>query len=320
MMAATTGKAMRQVYGETLVELGKQYPEIVVFDADVSNSTRTILFGEAFPERFFDVGIAEMNMATMAAGISTTGLIPFVNTFACFMVLRCGDPIRSLIAYTKLNVKLAGTYAGLSDSYDGASHHSILDIAFMRALPNMTVLSPADGADTKAATEAAVLHKGPVYLRLHRNECPDIPENDSQTFTLGKGKVLRKGNDVTLIATGYMVHRALEAAKQLETSGISARVVNIHTIKPLDTELIQKCAEETGGIVVAEEHSIHGGLGSAIAEALSVSVPVPMAFVGIQDTFAESGDYEALLRKYGLTSEHIVEKAKGLLEKRRGKK
>ncbi len=318
-MAGAAGKAMRQVYGETLVELGKTYPNIVVFDADVANSTRTILFGESYPDRFFDVGIAEMNMAAMAAGISTTGMIPFVNTFACFMVLRCGDPIRSLVAYTKLNVKLAGTYAGLSDSYDGASHHSILDIAFMRALPNMVVLSPADAADMKAATEAAVQYKGPVYLRIHRNECPDIPENDTQPFTLGKGKVLRDGRDITLIATGYMVHRAMEAALKLQQQGISARVVNIHTIKPLDTNLLRDCAKETGGIVVAEEHSIHGGLGGAVAEAIGRLYPVPIEFVGVRDTFAESGDYQALLEKYGLTSQHIVKAAEEVLKKKGAK-
>lgn len=315
-MAGTTGKAMRQVYGETLVELGKTYPNIVVFDADVANSTRTVLFGEAYPDRFFDVGIAEMNMAAMAAGISTTGMIPFVNTFACFMVLRCGDPIRSLISYTKLNVKLAGTYAGLSDSYDGASHHSILDIAFMRALPNMVVISPADGEEIKAATAAAVQQKGPVYLRIHRNECPDIPEADSQPFVLGKGKVLKDGKDITLVATGYMVHRAMEAARKLEDQGVSARVVNIHTVKPLDTELLEKCAKETGGIVVAEEHSIHGGLGGAVAEAVGSLYPVPIEFVGVKDTFAESGDYQALLEKYGLTASHIERAAVEVLKKK----
>ena len=315
-MAGATGKAMRQVYGETLVELGKTYPNLVVFDADVANSTRTILFGEVYPDRFFDVGIAEMNMAAMAAGISTTGMIPFVNTFACFMVLRCGDPIRSLISYTKLNVKLAGTYAGLSDSYDGASHHSILDIAFMRALPNMVVISPADGEEIKAATEAAVQHKGPVYLRIHRNECPDIPEADFQPFVLGKGKVLKEGKDITLVATGYMVHRAMEAARTLEDQGVSARVVNIHTVKPLDTELLEKCAKETGGIVVAEEHSIHGGLGGAVAEAVGSLYPVPIEFVGVKDTFAESGDYQTLLEKYGLTASHIERAAVEVLKKK----
>lgn len=314
-MAGITGKPMRQAYGEALVELGKKYKDLVVFDADVANSTRTIMFSQAYPDRFFNVGIAEMNMAAMAAGISTTGKIPFINTFACFMVLRCADPIRSLMAYTGLNVKIAGTYAGLSDSYDGASHHAIMDIAFMRSLPNMTVVSPCDAAEAAAATEAVLLHKGPVYLRLHRNEMPALTDYSSEPFKIGRGKILRDGKDVSIIATGYMVHKAMEAAETLSAGGISARVVNMSTIKPLDGELVLKCAAETGAIVTAEEHSVLGGLGSVIAELLAEKRPTPMAFVGVQDTFAESGDYEKLLEKYGLTAGKIVEKAKNLLGK-----
>ena len=313
-MAGTfSGKPMRQAYGETLVELGKKNQDIVVFDADVANSTRSIVFAQVFPERFFNVGIAEMNMAAMAAGISTTGKIPFINTFACFMVLRCADPIRSLMAYTNLNVKIAGTYAGLSDSYDGASHHAILDIAFMRALPHMTVISPCDAAEAAAATEEAVKLNGPVYLRLHRNEVPDLSELSKEPFTVGKGKVLRDGKDVTLIGTGYMTSKALAAADLLAGQGVSARVVNIHTIKPIDKDLILKCAAETKGIVTVEEHSIYGGLGSAVAEVLAEHRPAPMAFVGVNDTFAESGDYEKLLEKYGLSAAKVAEKAKALL-------
>jgi len=314
-MAGVTGKPMRQAYGEALVELGGKYKDLVVFDADVANSTRTIMFSQAYPDRFFNVGIAEMNMAAMAAGISTVGKIPFINTFACFMVLRCADPIRSLMAYTNLNVKIAGAYAGLSDSYDGASHHAILDIAFMRALPNMTVISPCDGGEAAAATEAAILHKGPVYLRLHRNEMPALTDYSGEPFTIGRGKILRDGRDVTIVATGYMVHKAMAAAEILKAEGVSARVVNISTIKPLDRDLILKCAGETKGIVTAEEHSVHGGLGSAVAELLAEKMPVPMAFVGVQDTFPESGDYEKLLEKYGLSADRIAEKAKGLLKK-----
>lgn len=314
-MAGITGKPMRQAYGEALVELGKKYKDLVVFDADVANSTRTIMFSQAYPDRFFNVGIAEMNMAAMAAGISTTGKIPFINTFACFMVLRCADPIRSLMAYTGLNVKIAGTYAGLSDSYDGASHHAIMDIAFMRSLPNMTVVSPCDAAEAAAATEAVLLHKGPVYLRLHRNEMPALTDYSSEPFKIGRGKILRDGKDVSIIATGYMVHKAMAAAETLSAGGISARVVNMSTIKPLDGELVLKCAAETGAIVTAEEHSVLGGLGSVIAELLAEKRPTPMAFVGVQDTFAESGDYEKLLEKYGLTAGKIVEKAKKLLGK-----
>ena len=314
MAGSVTGKAMRQIYGETLVELGKKYTNLVVLDADVSGSSRSCVFGEAFPERFVNVGIAEMNMAAMAAGLSTAGFVPFINTFACFAVLRCADPIRSLIAYTNLNVKVVGTYSGLSDSFDGASHHATMDINFFRAMPNFTVLSPADGPEAALATEAAFHLKGPVYLRMHRNELPVTVDYSKTKFELGKGIVVRDGKDVSIIATGFMVHRALAAAETLAGAGISARVVNIHTIKPLDKELIIKCAKETRGIVTAEEHSVTGGLGSAVAEALAAAHPAPMAFVGVENTFTETGDYESLLKKYGLTAENIVEKAKNLVK------
>ena len=314
MAGLVAGKAMRQLYGETLVGLGKKYNDLVVFDADVAGSTRSIVFAEAFPERFFNMGIAEMNMAAAAAGISTTGKIPFINTFACFTVLRCADPIRSLIAYTNLNVKVVGTYSGLSDSFDGASHHATMDINFFRALPNFTILSPADGPEAVLATEAAYHHKGPVYLRMHRNELPQTSDYAKNTFKIGKGIILREGKDVSLVATGFMVHRALAAAEALAAEGISARVVNIHTIKPLDKELILQCAKETRGIVTAEEHSVTGGLGSAVAEVLAANKPSPMAFVGVENTFTETGDYESLLKKYGLTAENIVAKAKKLVK------
>ncbi|MDR1179793.1 MAG: transketolase family protein [Spirochaetales bacterium] len=314
MAGSVTGKAMRQVYGETLVDLGKKYQDLVVLDADVSGSTRSCVFAEVFPERFFNVGIAEMNMAAMAAGLSTVGFVPFINTFACFTVLRCADPIRSLIAYTNLNVKVVGTYSGLSDSYDGASHHATMDMNFFRALPNFLVLSPSDGPETSRAVEAAFLHKGPVYLRMHRNELPETSDYAKNRFEIGKGIVLRDGKDVTLIATGFMVHRALAAADTLASQGISARVVNIHTIKPIDKDLIVKCASETRGIVTAEEHSITGGLGSAVAEVLAANRPAPVAFVGVENTFTETGDYESLLEKYGLTAHNIVEKAKKIVK------
>ncbi|MDR2589230.1 MAG: transketolase family protein, partial [Spirochaetales bacterium] len=292
---SVTGKAMRQVYGETLVELGKKFNNLVVFDSDVSGSTRSCVFGEAFPERFFNVGIAEMNMAAMAAGMSTMGIVPFINTFACFAVLRCADPIRSLIAYTNLNVKVVGTYSGLSDSFDGASHHSTMDINFFRAMPNFTVISPADGEEAALATEAAFHLKGPVYLRMHRNELPVVGDYSKAKFEVGKGVILREGKDVSIIATGFMVHRALAAAEALSAAGISARVVNIHTIKPIDRELIVRCASQTRGIVTAEEHSVTGGLGSAVAEVLASSRPAPVSFVGVENTFTETGDYESLL-------------------------
>lgn len=310
--------AMREAYGEALVSLGRRDPRIVVLDADTSSSTRSALFARAFPERFFNVGIAEMNMAAMAAGLATTGTIPFINTFACFLVLRCGDPIRSLVAYSNLNVKIAGGYAGISDSYDGASHHSILDVAFFRALPNMTVLCPCDAAEAARATEAAALHDGPVYLRLLRNSVPDVTADVTEPFVIGRGRVLRDGGDVTVIAAGSQVSKALAAAEALAARGISTRVVNLPTIKPLDGDLLLRCAEETRGIVTAEEHSVLGGLGGAVAEFLAERRPTRMAFVGLRDVFAESGDWEALQEAYGLSAARIAEKALALLEGKGG--
>ncbi|HHX59240.1 MAG TPA: transketolase family protein [Epulopiscium sp.] len=305
-------KAIRDAYGETLVKLGKDNKNIVVLDADVSGSTKSGLFGAAYPERFFNVGIAEAGMTSMAGGLSTTGKIPFVNTFAAFLMLRAADPIRSNICYASLNVKLAGAYAGLSDSYDGATHHALEDISFMRSMPNMTVISVCDAIETEKAVEAAVAYNGPVYLRLSRAEMPYIFDED-YTFEIGKGVTVADGTDVTIIATGYMVHKALEAKKILKADNINARVINIHTIKPIDKDLIIKCAEETGAIVTAEEHNIHGGLGSAVAEVLVANKPVPQEFIAVQDSFTESGDYEQLLDKYGLQARHIVEKVKKVM-------
>jgi len=307
--------AIRDAYGEALKELGAKNKDVVVLDADVSNSSKSSLFGAKYPDRFFNVGIAEANMVAIAAGMSTSGKIPFVNTFAAFIVLRGADPVRSLIAYEKLNVKLAGTYAGLSDSYDGVSHHSIIDIAFMRALPNMTVVSVADALETKKAVQAIAEYNGPVYLRLSRAEVPTIFD-DSYNFELGKGVQLTEGNDVTILATGYMVQKSLEAAEQLKEKGINAKVVNIHTIKPIDKELIIKCAKETGAVVTVEEHSICGGLGSAVAEVLIKEYPVPMEIIGVQDTFAETGAYELLLNKYGLCTENIINAVQKVIKRK----
>ncbi len=309
-------QAIRQAYGEALAELGRKNEKVVVLDADVAGSSRSIIFGQEFPKRFFNVGIAEANMAGLAAGLASSGKIPFINTFAAFMVLRAGDPVRSLIAYTNLNVKLAGTYAGMSDSYDGASHHSIMDIGFMRSLPNMTVISPGDPVETRQAVFAAAEKDGPVYLRLSRAEFPVIYP-DTYRFQLGKGVQLVDGSDVTIVATGYMVSKALEAAERLAKEKIRARVINIHTIKPIDRELLIRCAEETGAIVTAEEHSIFGGLGSAVSEVLAQSRPTPMEQVGLQDTFTESGDYEKLLLKYGLSADRIVEKSRAAIARKR---
>jgi len=316
MTMATTKRAIRDVYGETLAQLGRENPDIVALDADVGSSSKSIIFGKEFPNRYYNVGVAEANMVAMAAGLATAGKIPFANTFAAFMVLRAADPVRSLIAYTGLNVKLAGTYAGLSDSYDGASHHAIADIAFMRALPNMTVVSVSDPVEAELATRAVAAHKGPVYLRLSRAEVPVILDKARYNFEIGKGVTLVEGSDLTIVATGYMLIKALEAAEILAKRGIKARVVNIHTIKPIDVGLLLQCARETGAIVTAEEHNVYGGLGSAVAEVLSRQYPVPMEFVGIEDTFTESGDYEKLLLKYGLSAARIAARAEVVLQRK----
>jgi transketolase len=308
-------KAIRDAYGEALLKIGGENENIVVLEADVGSSSKSILFGKQYPNRYFNVGIAEGNMAAMAAGFATAGKIPFINTFATFLTLRAGDPVNSLIAYSKLNVKLAGTYAGLSDSYDGASHHAISDIALMRALPNMTVISVADAVETEKAVKAVSEFNGPVYLRLSRAPVPIIFDEDYK-FEIGKGVQLTEGGDVTIVATGYMVQKSLEAAEALKAKGIQARVINIHTIKPIDKELLIKCAMETGAVVAAEEHNIVGGLGSAVAEVLVKEYPVPMEFVGVEDKFAESGDYEKLLEKYGLSARAIVEKVESVIKKK----
>lgn len=309
-------KAIREAYGEELLELGRKRKEIVVLEADVGNSSRSIVFGKEFPERYFNVGIAEANMAAIAAGMATTGKIPFINAFAAFLELRAGDPIRSLISYMNLNVKIAGAYAGLSAAFDGATHHAITDIAFMRAIPNMTVVSVADAVETKKAIEAIVEYEGPVYIRLSKAELPVIFNEENYSFELGKAVQLTEGNDVTIFSTGCMTSKSLAAALQLRSKGIRARVVNIHTIKPLDKECIIKCAQETGAIATAEEHNIYGGLGGAISEVISQEYPVPLEIVGIMDCFTESGSYTDLIKKFGLETEDIEEAVKSVLHKK----
>ena len=289
----------------------------MALDADVGSSSKSIVFGKEFPARYFNVGVAEANMVAMAAGLATAGKIPFANTFAAFMVLRAADPVRSLVAYTGLNVKLAGTYAGLSDSYDGASHHAIADMAFMRALPNMTVVSVSDPVEAELATRAAAAFRGPVYLRLSRAEVPVVLDKATYRFEIGRGVTLVEGSDLTIVATGYMLVKALEAAETLAAKGVKARVVNMHTIKPIDKELLIACARDTGAIVTAEEHSVFGGLGSAVSEVLAKHCPVPLEFVGVEDTFTESGDYEKLLVKYGLSAANIVVKAERVLRRKK---
>jgi transketolase len=310
-------RAIRDVYGETLAQLGRENPDVVALDADVGSSSKSIVFGKEFPARYFNVGVAEANMVAMAAGLATASKIPFANTFAAFMVLRAADPVRSLVAYTGLNVKLAGTYAGLSDSYDGASHHAIADMAFMRALPNMTVVSVSDPVEAELATRAAAAFKGPVYLRLSRAEVPVVLDKATYRFEIGRGVTLVEGSDLTIVATGYMLVKALEAAETLAARGVKARVVNMHTIKPIDKELLIACARDTGAIVTAEEHSVFGGLGGAVSEVLAKHCPVPLEFVGVEDTFTESGDYEKLLVKYGLSAANIVAKAERVLRRKK---
>lgn len=308
-----SGIAIREAYGRALRELGREMQDVVVLESDVGNSTRSVLFGSEFPERYFNVGIAESNMCGIAAGLASSGKIPFVNTFAVFMTTRALDPVTSLIAYPNLNVKLAGAYAGFSDSYDGATHNSVSDIAVTRSIPNMNVVCVSDAIQTTKATKAIAKIQGPVYLRLSRAVVPDVFD-ESYEFEFGKGIVLREGEDLTLVATGYMLQKSLQAAKELEKQGISAKVVNIHTIKPIDEELLIESAEKTGLIITVEEHSVIGGLGAAVAEVLSEKCPTKLVRIGAQDRFGESGDYEPLLTKFGLCSDNIAIRAKQALE------
>lgn len=308
--------ATREAYGKALVELGQRMEKIVVLDADLSNSTRTVLFAEKFPLRFFNMGISEADMMGTAAGLAASGFIPFVSTFGVFATGRAYDQVRNSIAYTKLNVKIVATHTGITVGEDGASHQALEDIALMRVLPNMTVVVPADGRQTYQAVEAIARCSGPVYLRLGRPKVPVvIPEG--LPFELGKAQLLKDGKDLAFIATGITVKPALEAAKLLESEKISAAVVNMHTIKPLDKELLLQIAQKTGTLVTVEEHSVIGGLGSAVAELVSENFPVPVIRVGVNDTFGESGTPEALLKKYGLTAENLVSVGKAALQKKK---
>lgn len=306
--------AIRDAYGEALKELGTRNQKIVGLEADVASSTKSGIFGKAFPERYFNVGISELDMVSMAAGLAREGFIPYVNTFAVFLTTRGADPIQSLIAYDRLNVKLCGTYCGLSDSYDGASHQAITDLAFVRSIPNMTVVTVSDAVETKKAAAAIAEYEGPVYLRLSRAAAPVYYPRDME-FEIGKGITVREGGDVTIITTGTVLHKALEAADLLAAQGIQATVVDMHTIKPIDQELILACARKTGAIVTVEEHSIYGGLGSAVAEVLVEHEPVPMERIGATD-FAESGDYEQLLVKYGYGPESIARRCRKVIERK----
>ena len=306
--------ATREAYGKALAALANTNENVVVLDADLSKSTKTADFKVVAPERFFNMGIAEGNMMGVAAGLSTCGKVPFVSTFAMFAAGRAFEQIRNSICYPKLNVKVCATHAGLTVGEDGASHQAIEDISLMRSVPNMVVINPADDIETEAAIKAVAEMEGPCYVRLGRMAVSRVNDETNYNFVIGKGITLAEGNDVAIIATGIMVEAALEAKEELAKEGINARVINIHTIKPIDEELIIKAAKETGVIVTAEEHSIIGGLGSAVAEVVSEKCPVPVLRVGVKDTFGESGKPNELLEKYGLTSNNIVNKVKNALE------
>lgn len=307
-------KAIREIYGETLAELGKTMDNLVVLDADVAGSTKSGLFGAAHPDRFFDMGIAESNMAATAAGLSTTGYVPFINTFAVFITSASLLSLRGQICYGNLNVKLGGAYAGMSDARDGATHHALEDLAILRALPNMKILSVCDAAQTRWATEYAARCQGPCYIRLSRDAMPDLYDEE-HVFTFGKAEALRQGSDATIIATGLMVHNSLAAAEKLHQAGIEVTVLDMHTIKPIDAMAVLRAAAQ-GPVITAEEHNIIGGLGSAVAEIMAgAGCGSPLTRVGLQDTFSETGDYPSLQRKYGIDADSIVDAVKRSLKK-----
>ena len=308
----TAPVAMRDAFGEALLALATEIPEMVVFDADVATSTRTAAFGKQYPDRFFNVGVAEANMVDIAAGMATCGLRPVVSTFALFLTLKGADQVRNVVCYNKLPVILAGNYAGLSDSYDGASHQSILDLAVMRAMPNLTVVVPADGIEVRQALAAALRRDGPTYLRICRNPTP-VLFADAPPLEIGKIRKLKDGNQLTLAVCGVPTSMAIEAADRLAQRGVAVDLLEVSTIKPIDADALVTSARKTGKVLTVEEHTIHGGLGSAVAEVLSQRAPTKMAMIGIEDKFTESGDYGALLRKYGISVERIESEAMRLL-------
>lgn len=305
----------RQAYGEALVELGRINPQVVVFEADISKSTRTDLFAKEFPERFFDIGVAEQNEMAIAAGAATCGKIPFVSTYAVFASMRACEQIRTFIAYPGLNVKICPSHGGITPANDGVTHQATEDLGILRTIPGMTVLMPADAITTKKAVHQAAQMKGPVYIRLTRDAVPVIYDDGVQ-FQIGKAITLRDGKDITIIAIGDMVCKAMAAAEQLVKYHIRARIIDMHTIKPIDKEAIVKAASETGAIVTVEDHQINGGLGSAVAEVLVEHQPVSMERIGLKDTFAESGEYEKLLTKYGMDTKAIVEATQRVIQRK----
>lgn len=306
--------ATRESYGNALKELGEKYDNIVVLDADLAGATKTSIFMKAFPNRHIDCGIAEANMTCIAAGLASCGYVPFISSFAMFAAGRAYEQVRNSVGYPHLNVKIAASHAGISVGEDGATHQCNEDLALMRGIPGMVVLNPSDDIEARAAVKAAYEYDGPVYMRLGRAVVPVINDNSDYTFEIGKGITLREGKDVTLIATGLLVSSALEAAKMLAADGIEATVINIHTIKPLDRELVVKAAKDTGCVYTMEEHSVIGGLGSAVMECLSEEYPCKVTRIGIQDVFGESGPAGELIIKYGLDGKSIYEKVKADLK------
>ena len=306
--------ATRESYGNALAELGAKNPDVVVLDADLAGATKTGVFKKAFPDRFFDCGIAESNMVSIAAGLATCGKIPFVSSFAMFAAGRAFEQVRNSVGYPHLNVKIGATHAGITVGEDGASHQCNEDIALMRTIPGMVVMCPSDDIEAKAAVMAAAEYEGPVYMRFGRAACPVINDKPDYKFEIGKGNVVREGSDLTIVATGICVGNALEAADMLAADGISAEVINICTIKPLDKDLVLASAKKTGKVVTAEEHSVIGGLGSAVCDVLSEEYPVPVKKIGMQDTFGESGPAAALVEKYQLDGKGIYQQIKEFLK------
>lgn len=315
LLIGNSGDSLREAFGKCLVKLAERYPNFVVFDADIAGGTGTHHFRKTYPERFFQFGIAEQNMMAVAGGFASVGVVPFVTTFAVFC-LRALEQARLSVAYARRNVKIVASHPGLDTGPDGASAQALEDLAAYRAIPGMAVVSPADPLEVEQATEAILNYDGPVYMRTGRSPAPRILEPDYR-FELGKGHILRDGSDVTIVACGVEVARALDGAERLAQLRISARVVNMATLKPIDTQLLIRCAEETGCFVTAEDHNIHGGLGSAVAEALARTHPCPIEFIGVRDTFGESGEPEELAEKYRLTGSYIATAARHVLERKR---
>ncbi len=313
------GKATRDAFGRALEALGAEHPEIVVVDGDVGNSTRTEWFGKKYPERFFNIGIAESNLVGVAGGLASCGKTPVIASFAAFIMCNAFDQLRMAVAYPGLNVKVVGSHAGISIGEDGASQMGIEDVALACALPGFVVIVPADEPAARAATKAMIEHQGPVYLRVGRPDVPKVYTQGEPGFTIGKANTLRDGQDVTIVANGLMVASALDAAETLAGEGIEARVLDMHTVKPLDHDALLSAAEQTGALVVAEEHLAHGGLGSVVAMAVAGSRPVPIRYVNLGDTYGESGTPEGLLEKYGLTADRVAQSAREAVAAKKAK-